>query len=174
MFANSLMLPIFDYLDIIYSKAGKSKLSELDVLYKKIAKIALDVSTTESRLTVYSAMKWLPLHLRRQVHLSTYMFRIIKNISPSNCMNKFKYVSGGSRNSNRCNLYVPKSKSLKKFTFLGAKCWNTLPQDLRELEDVKTFSSAYKCRLLDSITDNSNYRENNCFSYFYELPTIST
>ena len=29
MFANSLMLPQFDYLDIIYSKAGKTKLFEL-------------------------------------------------------------------------------------------------------------------------------------------------
>ena len=41
MFANALMLPQFDYLDIIYSKAGKSKLRELDILYKKVvAKIA--------------------------------------------------------------------------------------------------------------------------------------
>ena len=38
MFANSLMLPLFDYLDIIWCKANKTKLNELDILYKKSCK----------------------------------------------------------------------------------------------------------------------------------------
>ena len=41
MFANSLILPHFDYLDSIYGRASRSKLHELDILYKKVAKIAL-------------------------------------------------------------------------------------------------------------------------------------
>ena len=53
MFANALMLPQFDYLDIIYNKAGKTKLNELDILYKKVAKIALDVPRSESSIKVY-------------------------------------------------------------------------------------------------------------------------
>ena len=43
----------------------------IDVLYKKVAKIALGVEKTESSINVYKDMKWLPLHLRRQVHLSS-------------------------------------------------------------------------------------------------------
>ena len=35
MFANSLMLPQFDYLDLIWCRAGKTKLKELDILYNK-------------------------------------------------------------------------------------------------------------------------------------------
>ena len=73
MFANSLMLPQFDYLDIIWCRAGKTKLKELDILYKKTAKIALDYDIRGSLIKVYCDMKWLPLHLRRQLHLSTYM-----------------------------------------------------------------------------------------------------
>ena len=41
MFANSLILPHFDYLDTIYGRASRTKLHELDILYKKVAKIAL-------------------------------------------------------------------------------------------------------------------------------------
>ena len=52
MFANALVLPVFDYLDIIYCKASKSRLSDLDILYKKVAKIALDVPKYESSITV--------------------------------------------------------------------------------------------------------------------------
>jgi hypothetical protein len=169
MFANALMLPIFDYLDTIYSKACKSKLNDLDVLYKKVAKIALDVSTRESSLSVYRDMSWLPLHLRRQVHLSAYMYRIINELSPSNCMNKFKYISGGSRDSNNCNLYTHRSKTLKDFYYLGAKCWNILPSQLREVDGVKEFSKAYKSQLLASIQSDPNYRVNNHHSSLYEI-----
>ena len=48
MFANAHMLPQFDYLDTIYSSAGKTKPQELDLLYRKVAKIALDVGKQES------------------------------------------------------------------------------------------------------------------------------
>ena len=82
MFANSLILPHFDYLDTIYGRASKSKLHELDVLYKKVAKIALGVEKTESSINVYKDMKWLPLHFRRQVHLSSYMLKILNGQSP--------------------------------------------------------------------------------------------
>ena len=169
MFANALMLPLFDYLDIIYNRASKSKLKELDILYKKVAKIALGVSTRESSITVYRDMEWLPLHLRRQLHLSAYMFRIINNKSPTNFMNKFKFISGWTRDGNSCNLYTQKSKTHKEFYYLGAKCWNILPQDLRILPDVKMFSSAYKSQLLYSITGDPQYVVNNSFDYFYNL-----
>ena len=94
MFANSLVLPHFDYLDTIYGRASKTKLRELDILYKKVAKITLGVDKTKSSINVYRDMKWLPLHLRRQVHLTTYMLKILKGLSPSYFMNKFKFISG--------------------------------------------------------------------------------
>ena len=40
MFVNALMLPQFDYLDIMRCREGKIKLSAIDVFYKKVAKIA--------------------------------------------------------------------------------------------------------------------------------------
>ena len=167
MFANSLMLPQFDYLDTIYSRASKSKLKELDIMYKKVAKIALGVDKTESSLSVYKDMKWLPLHLRRQLHLSSYMFKIIKGESPSNFMNKFNFISGGSRDGENCNLYTPRSKSLKNFYYLGAKSWNVLPSTLRNLNDVKVFNTAYKARLLESVINDTSYTVNNAYDHFY-------
>ena len=55
--------------------------------YKKVAKIALGVKKPESGINVYRDMKWLPLHLRRHVHLSYYMFKILKGQEPSNFIN---------------------------------------------------------------------------------------
>ena len=169
MFANALMLPQFDYLDTIYSRASQCKLKELDVLYKKVAKIALGVPKSESSLSVYRDMKWLPLHLRRQVHLSSYMFKMINSQCPSNFMNKFQFISGGSRDGGNCNLYTPKSKTLKHFYYLGAKSWNVLPSTLRNLSDPKAFNKAFKAQLLESITSDISYVSNNAFDYFYKV-----
>ena len=169
MFANSLMLPYFDYLDIIWNKTTKTKLKELDILYKKIAKIALDYDILESSKKVYDDMRWLPLHLRRQLHITTYMFKIINGLSPPQLRNKFVYISGGSRDAEGCNLYTNKSKSHKHFFYLGVKCWNILPQPLRHADSAKSFSFKLKKILLGSIKIDTAYTVDNTFDKFYEI-----
>ena len=169
MFANSLMLPQFDYLDTIYSRANKTKLAELDILYKRVAKNALGVEKTESSINVYKDMGWLPLHLRRQLHLSSYTFKTIKDYCPRNMMDKFSYMSGGSRSSENCDLSIPKSKSFKQFSFQAAKCWNILPADLRKIDNPSNFSKFLKARLLKSAINDTNYSINNGYDFFYQI-----
>ena len=169
MFANALMLPQFDYLDIIWSKTFMYRLKELDTLYKKVAKIALDVNVRESSAEVYKNMAWLPLHLRRQLHLSSYMYRMINENCPQHFTEKFLYISGGSRDGDSCNLYTKKSKSHKEFFYLGAKAWNILPQSLRASQTVKSFSSAYKNALMENVKNDQNYQINNRFDEFYPI-----
>ena len=169
MFANSLMLPYFDYLDNIWNKTNKTKLNELDILYKKIAKIALDYDRLERSKKVYQDMKWLPLHLRRQIHMSTTMYKIINGLSPPQLRDKFVYISGGSRDGSNCNLYTNKSKSHKQFFYLGAKCWNLLPQPLRQAESAKNFSKALKNRFTHSIETDVNYTVDNTYDQLYQI-----
>ena len=138
-----------------------------------MAKIALDVKVRESSIEVYKNMEWLPLHLRRQLHLSAYMYRIINENCPRHFIGKFLYISGGSRHGESCNLYTQKSKSHKEFFYLGAKAWNILPQSLRASESVKIFSSSYKKVLMESVTNDRNYQINNCFSALYQMHTSS-
>ena len=64
-----------------------------------------------------------------------------------------------------CNLYTPKSKSLKNFYYLGTKAWNSLPVDLRNMSDPKVFGKIFKSRLLDSIINDPNYIVNNAYDY---------
>ena len=168
MFANSLMLPYFDYLDNIWNKTYKFKLLELDILYKRIAKIALNYDMLERSIKVYQDMKWLPLHLRRQLHLTTYMYKIINGLSPPQLRDKFVYITGGSRDGEMCNLYTHKSKTHKQFFYIGAKCWNVLPQSLRQVEDAKKFSLALKCKLLQSIYIDEKYLVDNTHDNIYK------
>ena len=168
MFANSLMLPYFDYLDIIWNKTAKTKLNELDILYKKVAKIALDYDIQESSKKVYQDMGWLPLHLRRQLHLSTYMYKIINGLSPPQFRNQFVYISGGSRDGENCNLYTKISKTHKQLYFLGAKCWNVIAKPLRQAESAKIFSKTLKNQLLSSISTDEGYIVDNAHDLIYK------
>ena len=168
MFANSLMLPYFDYLDTIWSRTTKTKLNELDIMYKKIAKIALDYDMLESSNKVYQDMNWLPLHLRRQVHMTTYMYKVINGLSPPQLRDKFVYISGGSRDGENCNLYTKKSRSHKHFFYLGAKCWNILPQSLRHADSSKKFGMKLRNQLLYSIKMDTAYKVDNAYDKFYE------
>ena len=137
-------------------------------MYKKSAKIALDYDMMESSKKVYKDMGWLPLHLRRQMHLALYMYKIVNGKSPPHFMNKFSYISGGSRDGENCNMYTNKSKSHKQFSYLGEKCWNVLPQPLRQTESVKDFSNLYKRMLQKSIDMDPNYVVNNSYNVLYK------
>ncbi|HBI39884.1 MAG TPA: hypothetical protein DDY16_02905 [Tenacibaculum sp.] len=166
MFANALMLPHFDYLDTIWSRTYKKRLGDLDIIYKKVAKIALDTHTRERSIEVYKNMGWLPLHLRRQLHLSSYMYRILHEACPKHFIGKFSYISGGSRNAENCNLYTPKSRSHKEFSYLGAKAWNIIPSTLRDCESVNKFSKIYKQSLMTMVLTDENYQGDNSYDRF--------
>ena len=70
---------------------------------------------------------------------------------------RFLYISGGSRDGEKSNLYINKSKSHKHCFYIGAKSWNILPQPLRQAESTKQFDNALKNKILYSIkVDNNN------------------
>ena len=54
IFANSIILPHFDYLDIIYGQASLSKLHELDVLHKNSKNSSISLYIGVERLEVVS------------------------------------------------------------------------------------------------------------------------
>ena len=119
-------------------------------------------------------MGWLPLHLRRQVHYSNYLFRILNNQAPSQFSDMFTYVSGGSRDAEKCNLYITKSRTHKTFAYLGAKCWNLLADECRNFDDCKKFSKFLKSCFLNAITNDPLYSVDNKFDIFYTPAAFRT
>ena len=93
--------------------------------------------------------------------------QIMNENCPTNFRNKFRFVSGG-RNSENCNLYVNRSASHKEFYYVGAKCWNNLPPDVRTSPDILSFSKSYKAQLLSSALADPNYIINNSLDYLYK------
>ena len=92
---------------ILYDpKRSSVDFKELDnMLYKNLAKIALDVKLREASIEVY---------LTRKLHPSANMYRIINENCPQHLIEKFVYISGGTRDGDDFNLYTQKSKSHKE------------------------------------------------------------
>ena len=59
------------------------------------------------------------------------------------------------------------------FYYLGAKAWNCLPSDLRNLTDPKVFSKNFKNCLLDSVVSDPNYIVNNAYDYIYKVKILN-
>ena len=168
MFANSLILPHFDYLDIIYNKATQITLRKLDILHRKIAKIALDVKATHNKKDTYVKMNWLPLQLRRQTNLATVMYKVINGIAPPKLCEMVNYCSG-LRSSEQCNLIVDNTASHKEFKYIGAKCWNDVPVKLRVYESFKHFRKGYKNILFETYKNKVDYDHNNLYDSLLEI-----
>ena len=97
------------------------------------------------------------------------MYKVVNRMSPPQLRDKFMYISGGSRNAENCNLYTKKSRSHKQFYYLGAKCWNILPQELRQAESAKQFSTLLKNKFMHSIEIDANYLVDNTHDKIFHL-----
>ena len=71
---KSMILPYFDYADIIYGSANKEKLEKLQRLQNKALKTALLVERRTNTNEIHNRAKLNKLSDRRMAHLWTYMF----------------------------------------------------------------------------------------------------
>ena len=76
LFYNSLVLPMFDYADLVWGdKDNLVLMDELQVLQNKAAKIILDRPLQSSATEALSALKWLDLYRRRNYHRCIHTVR---------------------------------------------------------------------------------------------------
>ena len=91
------------------------------------------------------------------------MYKVINGISPFQFVDKFSYISGGSRDGESCNIYTYKSKS--RFLYiLDRNAGFYYHSPFAKLNLQKRFkTNLYKSKLLDSIKKYSNYIIDNSF-----------
>ena len=94
----------------------------------------------------------------------------MNGLSPPQSNDKFQYISGGSREGEICNLYTKKSKTHKQFDYLGAKCWNILPQLLQQADSDKYFSKKLKNYMFNAMKNDTAYMvDNYTVDKFYKI-----
>ena len=78
---NSLILPLFDYADIIWGDKNNSTLmDQLQILQNKAAKTILDPSLLSSSTEALSKLHWHPLTHRHFLHRMVTIFKLKNNL----------------------------------------------------------------------------------------------
>ena len=78
LFYNGLVLPLFDYADIVWGDKNNSTLmNNIQILQNKAAKIILDRPIQSSSSEALTAMKWITLEKRRLYHRCLYVYKCV-------------------------------------------------------------------------------------------------
>ena len=131
---KSLILPHFDYCDVVWGNAGTSHLSRLDKLQNTAGKVILGLPGRFPTDVLLEMLDWKRLSDRRSTHLNILVYKSFTHKLPSNMCNIFNYVSGSHEYSTRAgsqgNLVQISCKNKsdeRKFMSKGVVSFNNLP-----------------------------------------------
>lgn len=152
LFYNSLVLPIFDYADVIWGdKDNVVLMNELQVLQNKAAKIILNRPLHSSASDALSTLKWLNLKQRRMYHRCIYIYKCINNLTDHSldivkCSEIHSY---NTRNKDALRLPKVKRKWGKQRTnYKAIKDWNNLDSEIRNAQTLAIFKKNLYFKIL--------------------------
>ena len=150
LLANSLVMPYFDYCNLVWGNCSKELNTKLQVLQNRLARLVLNEGPRAHIFDMFNELNWTTLDKRSNVNLILLVYKCLKGDAPEYLGTKFTYVNTrhaySTKSSCGRSLYQPKvtSQSGKRtFKYRGAKAWNGLPSNLRLLNcNSNTFKRA--------------------------------
>ena len=102
-------------------------------------------------------LNWLPIRLRRDMHILTFLFKILNYQNfPAYLRSRFNVLPIPSRSKRSCvipSLDIPKSKTKylqKSFSVYASSLWNQLPNPIQKSPSLMSFKSQLKKHLFAS------------------------
>ena len=152
LFYNSLVLPMFDYADLVWGdKDNLVLMDELQVLQNKAAKIILDRPLQSSATEALSALKWLDLYRRRNYHRCVHIWKCVNGYT-KHCLDILRCSQIHSYNTrNKDTIRLPKVKrnwGKQRTNYQAMKDWNDLDCDIRNALTLTSFKKKYISKFL--------------------------
>ena len=143
---NSLVVPLFDYADVIWGdKNNETIMNQLQILQNSAANIILDRPKYSSASEALQLLEIETLAVRRKKHRLIYMYKIVNNYInfDFNIFSRNSDVHNYNTRGNN-NFRLPRARTnWEQHTVLyqAASQWNTLPVFVRERETLESFKS---------------------------------
>ena len=146
MLYKSMVLPHFDYCDIVYMNTSMYNLNRLQCLQNSACRIIL-LADKDTRITdMHRDLKLEMLSTRRLVHLNAFNHKNVYAEVDTLISVMYVPVTNVSRRQTRQStsmcMRVPVVRSCtgqKAISYIGPSSWNQLPQDLRLIKNHDTF-----------------------------------
>ena len=143
---NAIVLPLFDYADLVWTTCKKNDLCRLARLQKRGARIILEVGRRDfSSAHLFNILGWLPLTNRHDLHTVTMVYKSLHNRTPTYITDLFINVDQvhqhNTRQSNKLFIVGGRtSHKLNSFKHRGSTLWNSLPETIRIAPSPASFT----------------------------------
>ena len=142
---KTMILPYFDYGDILFINSPKKPLDKLDRLQKRAIKICTRPGEDIPNDLMLRSANVAKLSKRRDAHILNFMFK--KKSSPN--LLDIKDVNTRARAAPLFKTIIPKCEKYKNSVFyIGAIRWNSLPVDVRNTDSFDHFKILQKKNMM--------------------------
>ena len=136
--SNALIMPQFDYGSLVWNNFSLEQHKRLQVLHNQLARTILSADIRTPVRDLMDSLKWLKLGDRWDNQLRVFVFKCLKELTPSYLSSQFQFVhethSHSTRNSTTNTLVVPKchaNSGQRTFHVRAANIWNNISQETR-------------------------------------------
>ncbi len=141
---NTIVLPHFDYGDLIYESSTVQNLGRLQKLQNRAARIISGSAPCTHHNDMYNTMKWLLLKNRRLLHKCTLMYKCTHGLAPTYLTEHIDHndtvQSYNTRTSKDLHAKKPHTAYYSRsFEASGVLEYNALPQYKKQAETLNTF-----------------------------------
>lgn len=147
---ESLILSKLNFLDTVISGCLLSRTKKLiQRVQNSCARFSFPIPARAHVTPYLNSASMLNMESRRDLHIATLLFGIIKTQSHSYLFSKLRFTQRESQITDR--LICPSFKTAAfrgSFKYLATKCWNNIPPPIRHSLSVYSFKIKYKNYLM--------------------------
>ena len=142
---NSLILPLFDYADLIYGSSNTKYTMQLQKLQNRAGRTILRISPYKhtSNHVIHQLLNWESLNSRRKKHINSMVFKCLHDLSAPYLKDSFKFISHNYSLRSNGNLSLPKPKTeycRRMFIYRGSSSYNELPSQPKSCSTLTSFN----------------------------------
>ena len=145
---KSMMLPYFDYADVIFDKAVNKDISKLQRLQNRCLKICMGKDRRFSSDEAHKIAKVPFLKDRRKAHVLNFMYKRKGDVSLLNN----REIRTRAHDAPLFKVSVPRCEAFKRSVgYFGAVAWNDLTPNVRNVISYGEFKHKRKVEMLDQL-----------------------
>ena len=145
---KAMLLPYFDYGDIIYDKANCKDLDKLQKLQNKCLRICLGQERRFSTEVAHGLTKVPFLKNRRSAHVLNFMYKRKANVRLMNV----REIRTRAHDAPLFEVEIPRCEAFKRSVgYFGSVEWNNLTPDVRNTGSYLAFKNIQKKNMLDQL-----------------------
>ena len=134
---NSIILPHFDYGDVVWQSASSKSLTQLQKIQNRAGRIILKVNPYSHTSTsqIHSCLGWKMIRDSQTSHLILLTYKILNNMTPAYLKDMFKFKPSPYSLRIEHNLFLPKPTTnycKRSFVYRASLQYDKLSPDLRK------------------------------------------